>query len=49
MSEDELDNAMLLLQKYCHNTECENCYFAHIHCECGLHNPSNWKGKGEWE
>ena len=42
MSKEE--KAMETLINYCKNTECENCIFAHIQCDCGLHNPAAWKG-----
>lgn len=42
MNEEELKQAMDKLINYCRNTECENCIFAHIEVECGLHNPTAW-------
>lgn len=47
MSEEE--KAMETLIHYCRNTECENCIFAHIKVECGLHNPTAWKGVADNE
>lgn len=47
MSEEE--KAMEILIHYCKNTECENCIFAHIEVECGLHNPTAWKGVADSE
>ena len=47
MNEEELKQAMDKLIHYCRNTECENCMFAFTEVECGLHNPTNWKGVAE--
>ena len=47
--EEEIKKAMNILIEYCNNTECENCIFARIHCECGINDPSAWEGVEENE
>lgn len=46
MTEQErIEKAMETLINYCKSTDCTECIFAHhIEVECGLHNPSAWKG-----
>ena len=46
---EEVEKAMETIIHYCKNTECENCIFGHITVECGVHNPSCWKGVAELE
>jgi len=38
------ENAMQVLIDYCKSTKCKECMFYYSEEECGIHNPSAWRG-----
>ena len=44
---DVTRQAMETLIYYCKRTECKKCRYFYNSYECGLHNPSAWKGENK--